>query len=38
MHVYMIDGWKESTGVQAEIKLAKLLLMDIHYIVPKVWR
>lgn len=30
--VMKLDGWQESKGVQAEIKLAQTLLMPIHYI------
>lgn len=29
--VFMIDGWKESTGVQAEIKLAKDYQIPVSY-------
>jgi hypothetical protein len=32
--VLMIDGWKESPGVQREIELAKLYGKDITYLEP----
>ena len=32
LYVLMLDGWKESTGVQAEIKIAKELGLEIVYI------
>ena len=32
MHVLMLDGWKESVGVTAEIKLAHELLIPVLYI------
>ena len=32
MYVLMIDGWKESVGVQAEIKIAEEAGMEIVYI------
>ena len=32
VHVLMLDGWKESKGVQAEIEEAKKLGLEIKYI------
>jgi hypothetical protein len=32
LFVVTIDGWKESTGVQAEIQIAKDLGMEISYV------
>jgi len=32
--VLMLDGWKESTGVQAEIELAIKLGLPVTYILP----
>lgn len=32
LYILTLPGWKESTGVQAEIKLAEKLKLDIHYI------
>jgi hypothetical protein len=32
--VLMLDGWKESTGVNAEIKIAQRLGLPIEYISP----
>jgi len=32
MYVLMLDGWKESTGVQAEIKIAEELGIEVEYI------
>jgi len=32
MYVLMIDGWKESIGVQAEIKIANEMGIDIIYL------
>lgn len=32
MHVLMLDGWKESVGVQAEIAMAEKLMIPITYI------
>jgi len=32
MYVLMIDGWEESTGVQAEIKVAEEMGIEIEYI------
>ena len=32
LHVLMLDGWKESTGVSDEIKLARSLKIEINYI------
>ena len=32
MYVLMLDGWEESKGVQAEIKIAKELNIDIEYL------
>lgn len=32
--VVMLDGWKESTGVNAEIKFAKELNIPIEYLDP----
>ncbi len=34
MRVYCVDGWEESTGVQAEIALAKKRDMPIYLITP----
>ena len=34
MVVLMLDGWKESVGVQAEIKIAEEMLMPIEYMEP----
>lgn len=34
MHVLMLDGWKESKGVQAEIQIAKELKLPIAYLEP----
>jgi len=33
--VLMLDGWLESVGVQAEIKLAKEMGIPIEYLDPK---
>jgi hypothetical protein len=33
--VLTIDGWKESTGVQAEIKIAKELGIPVDYLWPE---
>lgn len=35
MHVLMLDGWEESTGVQAEIKLAHEMNIPVEYIKVK---
>jgi len=32
LYVLMLDGWKESKGVQAEIKIAEELDIEIEYI------
>ena len=32
LYVLMLDGWEESTGVQAEIKIAKELRLEIEYL------
>lgn len=32
MYVLMLDGWKESTGVTAEIKIAEEMGIEIEYI------
>ena len=32
LYVLMLDGWRESKGVQAEIKIASELCMDIEYL------
>ena len=34
LHVLMLDGWRESVGVQAEIKLAELWGLKIVYVEP----
>ncbi len=34
IYVCILDGWKESTGVQAEIDIAKRLDKKIRYITP----
>lgn len=34
MIVLMLSGWKESTGVQAEIKIAAELGMPVSYVAP----
>lgn len=34
MFVIMLDGWKESEGVQAEIELANKYNIEIEYINP----
>jgi len=33
--VLMLEGWKESVGVQAEIAIAKKLKLPVRYIKPK---
>lgn len=33
--VLMLDGWKESVGITAEIQIAKLASMNVEYIDPK---
>jgi hypothetical protein len=33
--VLMLEGWEESTGVQAEIAIAKRLKIPVHYIDPE---
>jgi hypothetical protein len=35
LYVLMLDGWKESSGVTAEIKIAKELGIEIEYLDPK---
>jgi nucleoside 2-deoxyribosyltransferase len=35
VHVLMLDGWKESKGVTAEIAIAKELGKPVHYIEDK---
>ena len=32
--VIMLDGWDESTGVAAEVKIAKELGIPVRYITP----
>jgi hypothetical protein len=32
MYVLMLDGWEESTGVQAEIKIAEEFGLEIEYL------
>ena len=32
LYVLMLDGWEESTGVQAEIKIAKEFGLEIEYL------
>jgi hypothetical protein len=32
IYIYCLDGWKESTGVQAEIEIAKSMNKQIIYI------
>ena len=34
IYVLMIDGWEESTGVQAEIKIAIDMCIPIYYLTP----
>lgn len=34
MHVLMLDGWVDSTGVNAEVELARKLGMPIVYLEP----
>ena len=35
MYVLMMDGWKESTGVKAEIKIAEEMGIEIEYMEYK---
>lgn len=35
LYVIMLDGWETSEGVQAEIKLAKKMSLEIKYLDPK---
>ena len=35
LYVITIDGWKKSVGVQAEIRIAEDLGLEIEYIDPK---
>lgn len=35
--VLMLDGWRESTGVQAEIIMAKIQGKTVEYLDPKEW-
>lgn len=35
LHVLMLDGWKESTGVTAEIEIAKEFGMPVYYVTPE---
>jgi len=34
--VLMLDGWRESVGVQAEIRLATAFGKEVHYVAPAV--
>jgi hypothetical protein len=36
MFVYMLDGWKESVGVQSEIEIATELNIPIEYIQEQI--
>ena len=35
LHVLMLDGWKESTGVNAEIGIAREFGMPVYYVTPE---
>jgi hypothetical protein len=35
IHVLTLDGWKESTGVNAEIQIAREFGMPVYYITPE---
>ena len=35
VHVYQLDGWKESKGVKSEIEMAKKLGKEVKYIPYK---
>jgi hypothetical protein len=35
LYVIMLDGWDTSEGVQAEIQLAKKMLLEIKYLDAK---
>lgn len=36
--VYMADGWKESKGVQAEIRLAMMMGKPVFFMDPVAWQ
>lgn len=38
MHVLMLRGWKDSTGVKAEIKFAEKEFIPVKYIDPDTYR